>query len=206
MTTRRGLSERDNAAGDAAELAKVIGYGDESGTYCPDCAVDKVGPTLDGRDATDDDGKLVRAVRASEAERHPKGLYCVDCNETLIEPIWTDPGLYSIRLSNSGDDPTHIIAVVEGEYADQWADHHGSLDGGTWERADGPTFVYDILYWRPGLFETLEDEGYRFDYSEFGEPDEHDLAVAKHASECDECSYDWHKAETHMRAKGAKPA
>jgi hypothetical protein len=103
----------------------------------------------------------------------------------------------TIVVANSDDDPTQINIHVQDEIADAWADAHGSLDGGTWECADGSDFVYDMLYWRPGLFTELLAEGFKFDFSGFGEPDERDLAVAAHASECDECEYDWHKADEH---------
>lgn len=105
-----------------------------------------------------------------------------------------------IIVQNSDDDPTRVDFHVQDPIANEWAEKHGSLDGGTWECADGPDFIYDSTYWHPGLFEELRKEGYVFDFSEYGEPDEHDLEVARHASECEECQYDWHAGEEHLKA------
>lgn len=182
--------------------SRIVAYSYEGDVHCTSCARDEFGDALDNPNVSDAEGDPLGVVFATD--KRPEGLFCGDCNEELIPPVWGDPALYAIRLSNSDDDPTQIIAIVEGDYADKWADHHGSLDGGTWESADGPTFVYDILYWRPGLFEELEADGYKFDHSEYSEPDEHDLAVARHASECEKCSHDWHKAEKHMESLRAE--
>jgi len=178
-------------------MPDVIAYTYEADTHCAECARERFGDALDEPDTQDDEGNPIGAIFSTD--EHPEGLSCGDCNEELREPSWADRKLYTVKLSNSADDPTQIFAIVEGTYADQWADYHGSLDGGTWECADGPTFVYDILSWRPGLFDELEGEGYSFDYSEFSGPDDNDLAIARHAAECDACSYDWQKAEKHLR-------
>lgn len=126
-----------------------------------------------------------------------------------VTELWHDAfgvsferGDLTIRLSNSDDDPTQIIAEVSAPFASQWADDVGSLAGGTWETADGDELVYEVLHWEPDLFEDLEKEGYRFDYSEYDEPDEDDLFVAKHASECTACSGDWHRGQRHCEKLG----
>jgi hypothetical protein len=111
-----------------------------------------------------------------------------------------DPAGVEIIVQNSDVDPTRINFHVSDPIANEWAEKHGSLDGGTWECADGPEFIYDSTYWHPGIFDELRKEGYVFDFSEYGEPDEHDLEVARHASECTECQYDWHAGEEHLKA------
>jgi len=111
----------------------------------------------------------------------------------------------TIQLETSDDDPTQFTAHIADELADEWCEAHGALDGGTWECADGPDFCYDILYWRPRLIEELQKEGFDFDFSQFSEPDERDIAVAMHASECSECEYDWHKANDHLVEIEAEP-
>jgi len=181
----------------------ILGYRYQGEIHCPRCARDKFGDALENPVVSDVDG--VPLVVVLPSDEHPEGLYCAECNEELSEPSWANRNLYKIKLSNSDDDPTQIVAVVEGEYADKWAEYHGSLDGGTWDRADGPRFVYDLLYWRRGLLEQLKGEGYVFDESEYCEPEESDLAIAKHATECAECSGDWHKAERHMQVLGMTP-
>jgi hypothetical protein len=178
-------------------MPNVIAYAYEAEIHCPDCARERFGDALDEPNTQDDEGNPIGAVFSTD--EHPKGLSCGDCNEELREPIWADRRLYRIHISPTSDDPTQFFATVTGPYADQWADFHGSLDGGTWERVDGPTHVYDILLWRPGLFDELMADGYIFDLSEYSEPDENDLAIAQHAADCEACSYDWHKAEKDIR-------
>jgi hypothetical protein len=104
----------------------------------------------------------------------------------------------TIVLETSDDDPFQITAHMQDPIADAWADAHGSLDGGTWECCDGPDFVYDILYWRPGLIEELQAEGYNFDCSQLYEPGEEETAIARHSGECDECQGDYRQAEEHV--------
>ena len=50
------------------------------------------------------------------------------------------------------------------------------------------------------MIEELQKEGFRFDFSNFIEPDERDLEIARHASECGECEYDWRAASEHLEA------
>ena len=88
--------------------------------------------------------------------------------------------------------------------ADAWADAHGSLDGGTWECCDGPDFVYDILYWRPGLIEELQAERLRSQLlPALYEPGEEETAIATHAGECDACQGDYREAEKHLESRAA---
>lgn len=102
-----------------------------------------------------------------------------------------------IIVENSDDDPTRVDFHINDPIAGQWADKHGSLDGGTWE-SDGAGFCYDSTYWHPKLFEELQKEGFSFDFSQYGEPDEHDLEVSRHACDCDECQGDWRQGEKHL--------
>jgi hypothetical protein len=104
-----------------------------------------------------------------------------------------------IVVVSSDDDPTRVDFHIQDPLAHEWAERHGSLDGGTWESCDGPEFVYDSTYWHPKLFEELQAEGFDFDFSQYSEPDEHDLEVSEHAGNCDECEYDWHKADEHLK-------
>lgn len=106
-----------------------------------------------------------------------------------------DPAGVTIHVENSDDDPTRVEFHVQDPIANAWADRHGALDGGTWETADGEDFVYDGTYWREDLFDELRKEGFDFDFSSYGEPDERDLAIAAHAADCDVCQGDWHRAE-----------
>lgn len=108
------------------------------------------------------------------------------------------PDGVTIVLETSDDDPFRITAHVQDPIADAWADAHGSLDGGTWECCDGPDFVYDILYWRPGLIEELQKEGYSFDCSQLYEPGEEETAIMQHACDCDACQGDYREAEKHV--------
>ena len=108
------------------------------------------------------------------------------------------PDGVTIVLETSDDDPFQITAHVQDPIADAWADAHGSLDGGTWECCDGPTFVYDILYWHPGLIEELTREGYDLDCSQLYEPGEEETAIARHSGDCDTCQGDYRQAEEHV--------
>lgn len=116
-----------------------------------------------------------------------------------------DPAGVTIYLQNSDDDPTMINVHIQDEIASEWVDAHGSLEGSTWEQADGPEFQYDSFYWRPGIIEELHKKGFDLDMSEYGEPDERDVKIAEHSGECGECEYDWHEAEKHMIATGLLP-
>lgn len=101
-----------------------------------------------------------------------------------IKPPWYEKEYKSIKLENSDDDPLQIIATITGPHADDFAEAQGSLDGGTWERDGGDgMFVYDVLYWRPGLIDELEKEGYKLDRTEYSEPDEDEIAEAKRKRE-----------------------
>jgi len=104
----------------------------------------------------------------------------------------------TIVVTNSDDDPTRVDFTIQDRIANAWADRHGSLDGGTWEACDGEDFVYDSTYWHDDLFAELRKEGFRFDFSQYGEPDEHDLDVMRHACDCDECQGDYHAGEEHL--------
>ena len=109
-----------------------------------------------------------------------------------------DPAGVTVHVENSDDDPTRVEFHAQDRVANAWAERHGALDGGTWETSDGEDFVYDSTYWHAGLFDDLRKKGFNFDFSSYGEPDERDLAIAKHASECDVCEYDFRKAEEHF--------
>ena len=165
----------------------VIAYNHEGRVYCLACAQDEFDDTLDD------------SLRIRAADAHPRvGIVCAHCNEQIIEPVWYSPALYTIKLSNLDDDPTQILAAVQGEFAKQWSEFHGALAGGTWECADGPTFLYDILSFEPGLVDKIEAEGFDLDLSEYSDPDERDITIAAHAAECESCAYDWHRAEKHL--------
>ncbi len=116
-----------------------------------------------------------------------------------------DPAGVVIHLETSDDDPTRCTAHIHDVIADAWCNAHGSLDGGTWECCDGPEFCYDILNWHPGQIEALQAQGYRFDFSAYSEPNEHDIAVMSHASECEDCQWDYRKGEKHLADTEARP-
>lgn len=112
----------------------------------------------------------------------------------------SDPAGVTVHVSNCGDDPFYVMFEIHDEIADAWADANGSLDGGTWECPDGDTsFVYDMGLWYPGLFDKLKAEGYKLDLSAWDDPDEDDLAVAKHWGECPKCDgQDFARAKEHL--------
>lgn len=97
----------------------------------------------------------------------------------------------TVHVENSDDDPFRVSFHVSDEIASDWADANGSLDGGTWETADGTDFVYDCGQWHEDLFENLRKEGYDLDLSSWNDPDEEDLALARHAHGCEECQEHW---------------
>jgi len=109
-----------------------------------------------------------------------------------------DPAGVEIKLANSDDDPTRIDATIHDPIAEAWVDVHGSQQGSTWEGTGDPGFVYDSWTWHPKMIEELQAEGLNLDQSEYSEPDERDIAIAIHASECDVCQYDWRKAAEHF--------
>jgi len=106
-----------------------------------------------------------------------------------------DPKGVTIYVTNRDDDPTVVAFHIQDPLATAWCDRHGALMGGTWECADGSDFWYDSGVWYPGCFDELRE--YKLNFAEYGEPDDRDLAIMAHASECDACGYDYHKAEEH---------
>jgi hypothetical protein len=77
----------------------------------------------------------------------------------------------TFRLENSDDDPTTINLHAYYDHAKVWADWDQTIDGSSWE-CDGSDFIYNILYWRPGLIDELKAEGYSLDQSVYCEPTE----------------------------------
>jgi hypothetical protein len=88
----------------------------------------------------------------------------------------------TVYVSCREDDPTEIEFTVHDEIVELWADRDGSIDGSSWEAAD-EGIVYASTYWRKGIFEELEKEGYSFEYSNYAEPDDADLAASEHLHE-----------------------
>ena len=91
----------------------------------------------------------------------------------------------TVYVQGSDDDPFRVNFHVSDPIASDWADANGSLDGGTWETVDGPDFVYDTGQWSPDLWDRLRKEGFDLDFSEWSDPDEDDLAAARHARNCE---------------------
>jgi hypothetical protein len=114
-----------------------------------------------------------------------------------FERIYKKDGV-TIKVENLEDDPFMVQFIIHDEVADAWAEVHGSLCGGTWEKVDGPDFVYDIGTWHPKLFEELKKEGFDLDFSEYSEPEAGDFPIAEHAGKCDRCSGDFSKAKKHL--------
>lgn len=110
-----------------------------------------------------------------------------------------------IILETSDYDPFQTTAHIHDELASEWCDAHGSLDGGTWEECDGPEFCYDIINWYPGQIDALQKEGYDFNFSQYVEPDDEQIAVGNHLANCDECDYDYSKGEEHARKISEEP-
>ena len=198
-----GVNQVDNT--NLIDDADIIAYHHDDDTFCLTCAQDEFGTSLDNTSAVHSDGLPIRGI-AADAPHPPVGLTCARCNEEIVEPVWYDAALYPVELSNTDDDPTQMLAIVRGEFAQQWADHHGALAGGTWECGDGPTFMYDILGWEPGLVDKIKAEGFKLDLSEYSAPDEHDVSVAEHAATCESCGHDWHRAEKHLETPSSDSA
>lgn len=102
---------------------------------------------------------------------------------------WPD-GL-TVYVTNSDDDPFRVNFHAQEDFADDWADAQGALDGGTWESADGDGFIYDSGQWEPKLFERLKAEGYDLDFSEWSDPEPEDHETAAHIHECQACQDHW---------------
>jgi len=122
-------------------------------------------------------------------------------NEALNEYArvgWNDG--VTVYVTNGDSDPFEVRFHVQDSIANDWADAHRSLDGGTWERADSD-FVYDTGQWHSTLFADLQKEGYDLDLSSWSDPDEDDHAAARHASNCSECQdhWDWDRVREHMK-------
>lgn len=110
------------------------------------------------------------------------------------------PWSVTVYVENSDDDPFRVNFHVHDPIASDWADANGSLDGGTWETADGTDFVYDTGMWSEDLFSSLRKEGFDLDLSSWSDPDEDDLAAARHASDCDDCRshWEWDRIREHV--------
>ena len=202
MATQRPLELNLSQDSQHVDEADIIAYSDGDDVYCLACARDQLGETQDDAPVIPDHA---RPIHTDDAHP-PVGVTCTVCNEQIVEPIWYSPALYTIKLTNSDDDPTQILAVVRGAFAKQWGEFHGALAGGTWECADGPTFIYDTLSFEPSLVENLEAEGFDLDLSEYSDPDERDIAIATHAANREACSYDRHRAEKHLHASSSGSA
>lgn len=106
----------------------------------------------------------------------------------------------TLALENSDDDPTRITAYAYYEFAEKWCDAVGSAQGSTWE-TDGSDFLYDIWTWHPKLIEELEADGFKLDLSQYSDCDDETIAIATHASECDECQGSYSDAEDHIKGE-----
>lgn len=99
-----------------------------------------------------------------------------------------DTGGVTVRVSNT-EDPFTIMFEVSDEVAHAWADHDQCIDGDSWETpGDMSDFAYAMGMWYPGVFEKLEAEGYCLDFSDWSDPDDLDVAIAK---EIDYHENDW---------------
>jgi len=106
-----------------------------------------------------------------------------------------------IQIENSDDDPFRVNFSVNDPIANEWAEKHGSLDGGTWECCDGPDFIYDSGMWHEKLFEELKAEGYDLNFGQWSDPEPEDHETAAHIAECEDCQdhWDFSKARECMR-------
>lgn len=181
------------AAGEDCENAEHI-YGDgRSSRYGALGSMRKVGKLLTER-LTEAGVEAVLEQLRTDEDRSPVVLFWMANIDNLDWP----KDLYTVKLENSDDDPTQVNAYVHGPYADEWCDAVGALTGSSWECADGPEFCYDSFLWEPGLVEGLRKEGFDLDLSEYSDPDSEELLIARHASECKACEYDYRRAETHL--------
>jgi len=151
--------------------------------------------------------------RASRSEESPEGL-SENAQDIYLALIAREQGSEAfeqeraeirpetrdlvVRLETSSCDPMQITVDVSGPTAHAWADNDQTIAGASWETArDMPEYAYTVLSWYPTLIADLKKDGYRLDLSEYNEPTADEIAIAIHASECDECSWDYQRAEEH---------
>ncbi len=181
---------------DAPSDSDVIGYRGGDDTYCISCAAE-LAPDDTEPPSSDDEPIVLIPIHAPDAHP-PEGRLCANCDEQIVDPIWYKPDLYRVVVENTDDDPTQIILTVQGDHAAAWGEYHGSLTGGTWEKADGPDFIYDIGSWTPTLLDEIIALGFKLDLSQYCDPEPSDLVIAEHAATCEACDFDWHRGERHM--------
>lgn len=196
LESRSSLESHPDIDSDAPSGSDTIGYRDGDDVYCITCAAELLKDDLEPP-ASGDEPLALLPIHASDSHP-PEGLLCADCNEQIVDPIWYKPDLYEIVVENTEDDPTELLFTVHGDHAAAWGEYHGSLTGGTWEKADGPEFIYDIGAWTPTLLDEITALGFELNLSQYSDPDPRDLAIAEHAATCATCDYDWHRAEQHM--------
>ena len=130
----------------------------------------------------------------------------VDAAEKARREVRPEVGDVTIVVENSDDDPFYVMLTVSDPNAEAWADMDQTIDGSSWEGTDVPSLVYTITSWREGLFDELRAQGYKLDFSQYSEPGEDEIAVMKHAIDCDVCRdhMDFRRAEKHVESQVVK--
>lgn len=118
-------------------------------------------------------------------------------HDALRREIRPETGDATVRLENSDDDPFQVVAHVYYEHARNWAKEVQATMGSSWECV-GDDFAYNIWMWTPNMAEELESDGLNVDWSQYSDPTEEGLKIGKHASDCPDCDFDYHKARKHM--------
>lgn len=83
---------------------------------------------------------------------------------------------FTVHLDNLGignGEEGAVTAYVSGPGACRWAKDDQSIEGDSWECSDD-NFAYAILMDHPGLYESLVEQGYDVDATEYSAPDEAD--------------------------------
>lgn len=205
------VDEHDYDSGDYPK------YGESEPTDCPDhcaCGAEclnairlddetKIGDLLSD-ELTEDGITYVMDRLRGDFKAKPSNI------RSLVVLYWMDhisnlhypKDLYTVKVDSSDDDPFSINLYVQGPYAEEWADSVGAVGGSSWESCDGPTFVHDHDIWYPGIIEEWEAEGWDLDLSDYSEPDDNEIAVGRHMSDCEDCRdhRDFEKGKEHYEA------
>ena len=97
-----------------------------------------------------------------------------------------DKDRLTVKLSMCDDYPHGDVcmAVVEGRWAEAWAEHDQTIAGDSWENPDGDDFVYAMPCNSATLVDELKAEGYSVDASEWSEPDYDEPCGQKSCNVC----------------------
>lgn len=78
----------------------------------------------------------------------------------------------TVYLDNMDREYGEVMATLKGPHAARVAEAKGSLEGSSWEGANGDDFRYTIILDRVDLVSDLESDGWDVNTDEYWEPDE----------------------------------